>query len=107
MTEHSETLIWVERPVMDVRAGDMVRLPSQEGTERRVLAAKLSGEWHVHPATQESRNPVSADWRQMDITFMGEAQAHHFEDLEMPVEIQVYPSEVAAIEMLGGWSERQ
>lgn len=100
---------WVPRTMVDVRPGDTVRMPGQEGTERTVAPEGVLALQHLlHPASTRY-NVMPARWSSIEVTFLppdgeGEPQRYSFAP-GMPVEILLAPGEVAAIEMLG-WENR-
>jgi hypothetical protein len=104
--------IWVERPLVDVRTGDTIRMPGDPDTEREVEAV-VTLPWHVRPPRNDKdRDPEfhperhRKEWRELRVKFVGSKEAISFKELDMPVEIQTTPSELAAIEAFGGWSNR-
>lgn len=98
-------LIWVLRTWADVRTGDHVRMP-----DSRVNGAHVAGAvhltWHVDPRSSEWR-PIALGWSGVQIRFAEdyEDSPPRTMDPAKPVEIELSPDEVAAIEEIG-WSER-
>lgn len=107
--EREEAPGWVLRTMQDVRPGDTVRMPGQEGTERTVAPQGVLALQHLlHPASTRY-NVMPARWGSIEVTFLppgggGEPQRYSFAP-GMSVEILLAPGEVAAIEMLG-WENR-
>jgi hypothetical protein len=104
---------WVERPWVDVRAGDTVRPPGQE-EHRTTIASAVHLPRHVHPATETSRYPAPAEWKQIivrmqplaDFGPIAETKRLEVNNPSASVEILLSPSELAAIEALGGFANR-
>lgn len=95
---------WVMRTWLDVRAGDIVRLPGTEHIAKVVSAVRLP--WHVHPAANQYRpHEMPAEWSAVRVRFASDDVLRDM-DPSKPVEILLSPSEVAAIEALGGWANR-
>jgi hypothetical protein len=101
--------IWVERTLVDVRDGDMIRMPGQPGTERKVEKASPVLPWRVHPTKDRDAefHPERhrAEWSEIKVGFVGVVGVLSLKP-DMPVEIQMTASELSAIEALGGWVNR-
>jgi hypothetical protein len=125
-----DPLIWVARTLVDVRAGDTIRMPGQEGTKRVVETVSPVLPWHVHPAggrdAEFHPERYRAEWSEIKVTFIervtdcgcvadpsNTGECGHIKRTgplplkpDMPVEIQMTAGEVAGIEALGGWANR-
>lgn len=104
---------WFERTWLDVRTGDMVRLLGTENTAyvRHAVHDPVHRGWHVDPRSSEYR-PVAMEWAavHVELTAGQQHDAAVLGVLDMnpgkPILIQLTQSEVDAIELLGGWSQR-
>jgi hypothetical protein len=100
-----ETPGWVERTWKDVRTGDRVRPPGTDFAAE--VQACLHMPWHVHPnASQYRPNEMPCEWSAVRVTFDDEGGRPRDMNPAAPVEIELAPAEVAAIETLGGWDNR-
>jgi len=118
--EPEPELIWVRRTLVDVRDGDTIRMPGQEGSERTVETISPPIDWHMHPA---GRSP--ANWTAMRVQLIapstncgciadpestgacGHVERTTLDKLPpaMAVEIQLTETEAMVIESLG-WDNR-
>lgn len=100
----SETLVWVSRPIADVRAGDLIRL---QGVEARVVTQQMS-DWHVHPASSQYR-PVASEHpvQRLRLDYPGSdpTKIMEFADVTTPVEIRVSTYELGVLTAMG-WTDR-
>lgn len=92
---------WVPRTWADVRKGDRVRLPGTEHVAE--VSAAIHSRHFIHPAS-DRYNVIPADWSSVTVTLAGK---QYQKDPAKPIEIELSPSEVSAIELLGGWSNRE
>jgi hypothetical protein len=94
---------WVPRTWQDVRQGDRVRLPGTDVTASVTSVVMLP--WHVHPAA-DPYHPErhKCEWIAVRVRFAEDGKARDM-DPAKPVEIELTPAEVAAIELLG-WENR-
>lgn len=107
---------WVARTWTDVRVGDRVRVPGTEITARVQAIYRAPQEdpvgrtWHVVPSAETGpwahKTDVVIQPGQLGVLFQDE-QPHQAHVLmrNVPVEIELTPAEVAAIELLG-WHNR-
>lgn len=95
---------WVSRTWTDVRVGDHVRL-GIAGPSAYVIACTHL-DWHIDPRSSEYR-PVGLEWQAVNVTFSTDPTPAtiHVVDPNKPVEIELSPAEVEAIELIG-WSNR-
>lgn len=100
----AEELIWVERTWTDVRAGDVVRLPGTTNEAQIYTAVPI--DWHVRPGTGTSQYnpPEPLEHRVIKVRFTHAATTYEM-DPDKPIEIQIYPRELAAVETIG-WENR-
>lgn len=126
---------WVPRTWVDVRVGDVVRMPGQEATAAEVMELVTLG-WHVNdipPAqlpyesdhdyaervkafnkdVQYRPNEHAGQWTARPVTLRplvaaDPATRHRIPNVNpgAPVEIRCTQVEIDAIELLGGWSQR-
>ena len=98
-------IVWVERPVGDVRPGDDIRLPGLPETQAWVLA--FSPGWHVTPGAHVKGWEDRPDPR--GVAYLRFAERD--EPVALPagtrVEIGVPAEELPAIEGLGWWNRIQ
>lgn len=110
--EEVEPEAWAPTTVRWLRAGDAIRMPGMPETERTVLSTSglytADSQWHVHPAADPyhpERSP--AKWSEVRVVFEGTELGTPFSfKPDMPVEILITPTELRAIEALGGWENR-
>jgi len=86
-----------------------VRLPGTD-SEAHVESCYHSADWHVHPAADPYHpERMPATWREVRVNLI-DGTAKRIGPLSMApddaIEIRVTQSEINAIELLGGWSER-
>ena len=119
---------WVLRTWADVRRGDVVRMPGQEGTAAEVMEL-VTLEWHVNDIPPANATPEQAaafardvqyrpnhhagEWTARPVTLRplaadDPATRHRIPNVNpgAPVEIRCTQVELDAIELLGGWSQR-
>lgn len=107
-----DELKWFERTWVDVRTGDTVKLPGTENIA--YVRHAVHQEWHVDPRSSEYR-PVAMEWSCVHVELTKVEEGNVFNgatlgvldmDPGKPILIQLTQSEVDAIELLGGWSQR-
>lgn len=114
--EQPEQPQWIARTAEDVREGDLVRLPAAPDLHARVVFAQPL-DWHVRPGGHGHRarfDDVPLEHRRVSLRLEYAGVKRDAEGrpalMELPattsVEIQLIPSELQAIELLGGWENR-
>jgi hypothetical protein len=120
--------LWVTRTWVDVRRGDVVRMPGQQETAAEVLQlADLT--WHVNDIPPAGMSPEQIEAFRRDVQYRPNEHAgewtarpvtlrplaaedprtrHRIPNVnpDAPVEIQCTRAELDAIEALGGWAHR-
>ena len=135
IADESAPYLWTARTWVDVRRGDVVRMPGQEATAAEVMELATLG-WHVNdrpPAQKEGEsdeayakrvdafnrdvqyrpNEHAGEWTARPVTLRplaadDPATRHRIPNVNpsAPVEIRLTQVEVDAIELLGGWAMR-
>lgn len=108
-----EQMLWTRRPLIDVRAGDRIRVPDQAGTERTIAkVARWDG--HVRPCTHRAGeryceeckyNPTALDHTYLRVRFEDTPDAEHRMDPRFEVEIE-QPAAVVLLLAEFGWENR-
>lgn len=131
----NEPHIWILRTWVDVRRGDVVRMPGQKSTAAEVMELTTLN-WHVNDRPPEQKegesdeayakrveafnrdvqyrpNEHAGEWTARPVTLRPLAAGdpairHRIPNVNpaAPVEIRLTRAEVDAIELLGGWAQR-
>lgn len=119
---------WILRTWVDVRRGDVVRMPGQEATASEVVELTTLN-WHVNDIPPKGSTPEQAEQFARDVQYRPNEHAgewtarpvtlrplgagdpgarHRIPNVNpaAPVEIRLTQAEVDAIELLGGWAMR-
>jgi hypothetical protein len=102
---------WVARTWADVRQGDIIRPPNAAAYRAVVTALGPVNHWHAAPdANAYVPNESPLEWSAIPVTLQPEQGPPYTPEHGMRpgagVEILMTPTELRAVELLGGWSER-
>lgn len=107
-----DVVVWAAATWRDVRLGDVVRPPGVEGAEAVVVALGPVNNWHASPSASEYRpNESPMEWSNVNVTLKALASGAEMTPPNgmlagAAVEIRTTAGELAAIEALGGWTNR-